>query len=106
MAANLTAKGIRQLYESMMEHSPFPVTEYPSGTLFGQPYPPLPELDYAGLINQIEKALRGEAMRKQRILLISETVEIIIGRIGLMLAERDPNFNSMEFYAKVKGRPE
>lgn len=58
-------------------------------------------------VHNIEKALNNFAFTERRSAMIHEIMEIVIGQVGLTLAEQGGTaFDSFSFYAKVKGRPE
>ena|SRR5258708_307506 len=63
----------------------------------------------AKAVQEIEKAMYNEVLANARVLSTKETIEIVIGRLGLALAEasgQGGQFNSMEFYAQCKGKSE
>ena len=58
-------------------------------------------------VRNIERALNNFSMTERRSPMIHEVMEIVIGRIALTLAEEGgAAFDSLSFYARVKGRPE
>ncbi len=58
-------------------------------------------------IRSIERALKNFSVTERRSPMLHEVMEIVIGRIALTLAdEGGAAFDSLSFYAKVKGKPE